>query len=111
MESFTVHKINEELTVALQPLPGFRNLGSCVVRDQEGKRAGLIQVYFVGKYFNELRNAGDFNVVEKEIRTLAKNAAIKRDIGGQITRLNLSSVLRNKLRKLINGESLSGDRT
>lgn len=100
MDAVTVHQVDERMTVSLTPLPGFRNMGCCVVRNEQGQRTGVIQVYFVGNYFHELKESGEFTKVENKIRTLARNRAVKMNLGTQVTRLTLSTNVRATLNKL-----------
>lgn len=97
MEGFTVHKLNEKLVVSLYVLPGFRKLGSCVVRDSEGKKSGQVEVFYAGDFFFAPHEALEFEAVQKAVLKLAKNHAVKTKLGVATTRLNLSVALRKRI--------------
>lgn len=103
MEGITVHKLNENLVVSIYPLPGFRNMGSCVIRDGEGKKSGQVNIHYAGEFFRELQGE-EFEKVRKAVLKLAQNYAVKTKLGVASTRLTLSVALRDNLKKLARRE-------
>jgi hypothetical protein len=96
MEGVTVHKLSENLVVSVIPLPGFKILGTCVVRDENGDKSGLVTIYYVGDFFASTRPAVEFTKMHREVMRLAQNYAIKTKLGVATTRLNLASANRPK---------------
>ena len=94
MEAVTIHKLNDRLVVSLNELPGFRKLGSVVVKDEQGLKAGSVAVYFTGDYFDHRIEAGGFDKTRNQITRLVRNYAIKNEFGVSAGRLNLSVTLR-----------------
>lgn len=95
MEGVTVHKLNKDLVVSITRLPGFKKMGSCVIRDSEGKKSGVVDVFYSGDYFEKSHN-GDFHEVTKDVMRLAKNFALKTSKGVCSTRFNLTVALRER---------------
>lgn len=94
MEAVTVHKINPDLLVSLMKLPGFKKLGSCVIRDTNGEKSGLVEVFYAGDFFKKDKSE-EFDKVKSSVLKLARNYAIKNNLGVASTRLNLSLALRS----------------
>lgn len=93
MEAVTIHKLNDKLVVSLAPLPGFKKMGSCVIRDKEGKKSGSVAIYYTGPFFTD-PEGGCFTTMQNGVLRLAKNYAVKTSLGVASTRLNLSLALR-----------------
>lgn len=104
MEGVTVHKLNENLVVSLYELPGFKQLGTCTVRDGSGDRSGAVTVYYVGNFFEASRPTDEFSKMHRAVMRLAQNYAIKTKIGVATTRLNLARAIRPKEAKISRGE-------
>lgn len=96
MEAITIHKLNEKLIVSLAELPGFRKLGSVVVKDEQHLKSGAVIVYFAGDYFDHLLEEGDFDKTKNQITRLVRNYAVKNDFGVSTGRFNLSITLRER---------------
>jgi len=96
MEAITVHKLNENLVVTLRELPGFRKLGSVVVKDEQGLKSGAVAVYFAGDYFDNQLEPGAFEVTRNQITKLVRNYAVKNNYGVSTGRFNLSLTLRER---------------
>lgn len=94
MEGITVHKLNEKLVVSLYELPGFKRMGGCVIRGEDGKHAGNVNVYYAGSFFQSKLQPGERDKAVKAAMRLAQNFAVKQGIGRYATRLNLTSELR-----------------
>lgn len=94
MEGITVHKLNEKLVVSLYELPGFKRMGGCVIRGEDGTRTGNVNVYYAGSFFQSKLQPGDRDRAIKAAMRLAQNFAVKQGIGRYATRLNLTSELR-----------------
>ncbi|MNX95614.1 hypothetical protein D3C86_1278970 [compost metagenome] len=99
MEGITVHKLNEKLVVSIYPLPGFRSMGSCVIRDGEGNKTGEVDIHYAGVFFKE-HPGEEFEKVRKAVLKLAQNYAVKTRLGVASTRLNLTVALRDNMKKL-----------
>jgi len=94
MEGITVHKLNEKLVVSLYDLPGFKRMGGCVIRGEDGKRTGSVNVYYAGSFFQSKLQPGDRDKAIKATMRLAQNHAVRQGIGRYASRLNLTSELR-----------------
>lgn len=94
MEGITVHKLNEKLVVSLHELPGFKRMGGCVIRGEDGKRTGSVNVYYVGSFFQSKLQPGERDKAVKAAMKLAQNHAVRLGIGRYASRLNLTSELR-----------------
>lgn len=100
MEGITVHRLNPELVVSLYELPGFKKLGTVVVRDDEGRKSGLVTVYYVGSFFEKNQVTDAIVGVHDAVLRLARNFAVKARIGVAATRLNLSTAIRENGKRL-----------
>ena len=100
MEGITVHKLNDQLTVSLHSLPGFRQLGNCVIRGEDGKKSGMVPVYFTGNFFQTKLENGEYSRVSKLIMRLAQNHAVRGNLGRFATRLNLATSIRVNVKKM-----------
>lgn len=96
MEAVTIHKLNEKLVVSLAELPGFRKLGSVVVKDEQGMKSGAVAVYFAGDYFDTRLEEGTFDKTRGQITKLVRNYAIKNGYGVATGRMNLALTLRER---------------
>ncbi|MNI45763.1 hypothetical protein D3C76_25310 [compost metagenome] len=96
MEAVTVHKLNDKLVVSLTELSGFRKLGSVVVKDEQGLKAGSVTVYFTGTYFDTQIESGGFDKTRNQITKLVRNYAIKNNYGVATGRFNLALTLRER---------------
>lgn len=96
MEAVTIHKLNEQLVVSLAELPGFRKLGSVVVKDEQGLKSGAVTVYFAGDYFDQPLEEGEFDKTRNQITKLVRNYAVKNGYGVSTGRVNLSLTLRER---------------
>lgn len=96
MEAITIHKLNEQLVVSLAELPGFRKLGSVVVKDEQGLKSGAVTVYFAGDYFSTQLKEGEFDTTRNQITKLVRNYAVKNGYGVSTGRMNLSLTLRER---------------
>lgn len=97
METFAVHKVNDNLVVSMNKLPGFGKLGTCVLR-YKGDNT-LIEVYYAGGYYKRHQGAKALKEVEDQITRLAKNYATKRGMEGTIVRLNYTSIIRGEIER------------
>lgn len=96
MEAVTIHKLNEKLVVSLIELPGFRKLGSVVVKDEQGLKAGAVTVYFAGDFFDNQLKEGEFDQTRNQITKLVRNYAVKNGYGVSTGRMNLALTLRER---------------
>jgi len=94
MEGITVHQLNDKLVVSLYDLPGFRRMGTCVIRGEDGKRSGDVSVYYVGSFFQTTLEPGEMDKAVKATMRLAQNHAVKKGIGRFASRLNLATSIR-----------------
>lgn len=94
MEGITVHQLNDGLVVSLYDLPGFKRMGKCVIRGEDGKRSGEVDVYYVGPYFQTTLEPGEMDKVVKATMRLAQNHAVRKGIGRFASRLNLATSIR-----------------
>lgn len=107
MEGITVHRLNDKLVVSLYDLPGFRRMGTCVIRGEDGKWSGDVAVYYVGPYFQSTLEPGEMNKVVKATMRLAQNYAVRKGIGRYASRLNLATSIRmnGKQQRKLKGET------
>lgn len=96
MEAITIHKLNDKLIVSLIHLPGFRRLGSVVVKDEQHIKVGCVDVYFAGDYFDHQLEEGAFDRTRNQITKLVRNYAVKNDLGVSTGRLNLAITMRER---------------
>jgi len=97
MEVFTVHKVDDNLVVSMNKLPGFGKLGTCVLR-YKGDNT-LIDVYYAGGFYKRRMSAEAAKKVEDQITRLAKNYATKRGMEGTIVRINYTSIIRGEMER------------
>lgn len=96
MSSVSVHNLNDKVTVSLTALPGFRKMGTCVVRDEKGNKSGMVDIYYVGELFRDPEDTQTFEPIRKAVLKLALNYAVKHKLGVATTRFNLTVALREK---------------
>lgn len=96
MSSVSVHNLNDKVTVSLTALPGFRKMGTCVVRDEKGNKSGLVTIYYVGDLFQDPEDISNFEPIRKTVLKLALNHAVKNKLGVATTRFNLTVALRER---------------
>lgn len=94
VETFTVHKLDENLVISLNHLPGFGKLCTCVLRC--GSDSTYIDVYYAGGYFKRSPDSESLAKVKELIKARAQNYADKRGMTGCITRLNFTSAIRTE---------------
>ncbi len=99
MEAVTVHKLNDDLTVSLTELPGFRKLGSVVILDENKERADKVNVYYVGGFFGERLDSSSFSMMRAKVLKLTHNHMLRNKLGNSTGRLNLSLVIRERAKE------------
>jgi hypothetical protein len=92
METFSVHKIDENLVISLNKLPGFGKLCTCALRHNEESK--YIDVYYAGGFFKRQPDSETLARIKRHITTCAQNFADRRGMIGTITRINFTSAIR-----------------
>ena len=101
METVTVYKVNDDLTISLTALPGFRKLGSVVILDEKKERVNKVNVYYVGGFFGDKLDSSSFSMMRVQILKLTHTHMLKKGLGNSTGRLNLSLVLRERAKEFV----------
>lgn len=94
METFAVHKVDENLVVSTTKLPGFGKLGVVVVRTPEAE-SKIFELYYAGGFYNRFPDEEAKKRVNGEIIIIAQNYANRRKLG-RVLRINYTTVIREK---------------
>lgn len=93
METFCVHKVDDNLVVSTTKLPGFGKLGTATICLGD-KSKQFIELYYAGGFFK--RNSDDVAMkrVTEKVVTIAQNYVNRRKIPGRVVGVTFTSVLR-----------------
>jgi hypothetical protein len=94
METFAVHKVDENLVVSTTKLPGFGKLGAVVVRTPDAETQ-IFELYYAGGFYNRCPDEATKKKVTDEIILIAQNYANRRKLG-RVLRINYTTVIREK---------------
>lgn len=95
METFHVQKIDSNLVVSMNKLPGFGKLGTVAIRTSDGENK-LLDVYYAGGFFKRSVDAVTEKKIRTEIITIAQHYVDRRGIPGRVLRVNYTSAIRTE---------------
>lgn len=94
METFAVHKVDENLLVSTSKLPGLGRMGTVVVRAPEGGNT-YFDLYYAGGFYKRTTDPEVLRKVTDEIILIAQNYATRRKLG-RILRINYTKVIQER---------------
>lgn len=93
METYNIHKVDENLVVSMVKLPGFGKLGSAVVCMSD-KTKQYLDLYYAGGLFKRNPDDAVMKKVTESVVTIASNYVNRRKIAGRVVDISFTSVLR-----------------
>jgi hypothetical protein len=93
METFAVHKVDDNLVVSITKLPGFGKLGTATVCLGD-KTKQYIELYYAGGFFKRNPDDAVMKKVTDQVVTIAQNYVNRRKIPGRVISVSFTSVLR-----------------